>query len=481
MRLILIALFTSLYFISPAQTTYFEDTQNMFIGIESGESEFVDVDGDGDLDIFITGNSDDPGGNTKLYINDGSGNFSETVTSIPQLRFSTMAFADVDGDNDLDILIAGQPNDPNIDYATFLYLNDGAGNFTDSNESFQQILASDVGFADIDNDADQDIFIIGITDNPMGPFTFMYVNDGSGNYSLIPNKFTPALIGKFKFADIDGDNDPDLLIIGWTGELLMMASTLYENDGNGNFTKIGHTPFENLGSSSIYFADIDGDQDQDVLLTGSSDKGLTTLLYINNGLGEYILKDNTGIVNVYFGESSFSDVDLDGDLDLLIIGRKNSALDGIAKLYFNDGNGNFTEDLNSNFIGASDGSVDFGDIDGDGDIDALISGFSPDGMLYSKLYINDFTLATESHSFSFQLNLFPNPCKDYLMLETEIQMDEITIELSNSTGQILNSNYFQNVSTFEIPVLSLIEGLYFLKISDGNNRSETISFVKEEY
>ena len=82
---------------------------------------FAEVDGDGDVDL-VAGNQNQT---NKLYLNDGVGGFDATGTAIGSETDNTrsVAFADVDGDGDVD-LVAGNQNQTNK-----LYLNDGAGGF----------------------------------------------------------------------------------------------------------------------------------------------------------------------------------------------------------------------------------------------------------------------------------------------------------------------------------------------------------------
>jgi hypothetical protein len=67
------------------------------------------------------------------------------------------------------------------------------------------------------------------------------------------------------FSDIDGDGDQDVLITGQTSSN-QAISKLYANDGIGVFTEVTSTPFEGVYNSSMAFSDIDGDGDQDVLI-----------------------------------------------------------------------------------------------------------------------------------------------------------------------------------------------------------------------
>ncbi len=476
MKLLLPILFSFSFFNVNAQTTFIEDTQNNFTGVYEGEMEFADVDGDGDQDLFTIGYAENFATHAKLYKNDGEGNFTLANTSFPELGYSSMAFADVDGDNDIDLLLAGQGGPSGGE--TSLFLNDGNGNFSESNESFTTVLHCSIGFADVDNDNDQDILILGTSANLSGTITEMYLNDGSGNYSLSNNNFTKAYQGAFDFADVDGDDDLDLLIAGSINNGFDKSSILYKNDGNGNFSEYPGTSFIGISSSTVDFADIDNDGDEDVILTGFSDSGLSTYLYKNDGTGDFTIVQNTGIVNIAFGACDFADVDLDGDLDLLIAGRKGAIPDETAKLYFNDGDGNFTEATSSTFTGATASSADFADVDGDNDLDLFIMGIAPDDVIYSKLYINDLMVGNENPLFNSQVNIYPNPFSDLIFLDLEKNVAELTLEVSNSIGQILSINKFQNISQIEVPTSSFPQGVYFIKMTDKNGQSEQFSLIK---
>lgn len=483
MKILLPIFFSFLIIPLHAQTIFIEDTQNSFTGVYEGETEFADVDGDGDQDLFTLGYSDGFGTHAKLYLNDGSGNFTLANTSLPELGYSSMAFADVDGDNDIDLLLAGQSGGgSSIPTGTYLYLNDGNGNFTDSSQPIANVINCDVGFADVDNDNDQDIFILGSLPNLTGALTQLYINDGAGNYSLSSNNFTHVYQGAFDFADVDGDDDLDVLVTGTSlGGNFDPISTLYENDGNGNFTEYAGSSFDGVNISTVNFADIDSDGDQDVFITGSStSNGLSSFLYKNDGNGNFTIVQNTGLVQIIFGATSFGDVDLDGDLDLVIAGRKGAIPDETAKLYFNDGNGNFTESFSSSFTGATASSLDLADIDGDNDLDLFIMGIAPDNVIYSKLYINDLMVSNQNSALNIQAKIFPNPFSNFVMLDLGKNISELNIEISNSLGQILQTNQFQNVSQIEIPTTDFSNGIYFIKIKTEYGQAEIFTLVKAE-
>ncbi|NND07026.1 MAG: VCBS repeat-containing protein [Saprospiraceae bacterium] len=144
------------------------------------------------------------------------------------------------------------------------------------------------------------------------------------------------------FADVDGDNDNDVLITGLTK--ISRISKLYTNDGSGTFTEMSGTPFDGVAFSSIAFADVDGDNDNDLLITGQIGSAGIAKLFTNDGDGTFVEMTDTPFDGVLFSYIAFADVDGDNDNDLLITGlkRTNTSETQISKLYTNDGGGEFT-------------------------------------------------------------------------------------------------------------------------------------------
>ena len=134
---------------------------------------FGDVDGDGDLDIYLANESNYA---NMLYINDGNGAFVETGAAAGVAlkgRSQDVFMADVDGDGDLDIVVA-QLYDANV-----LFLNDGTGTFSDASSAISALSSSDpprkITAADFDGDGDIDIL-------GTRPYQLL-LNDGAGNFA----------------------------------------------------------------------------------------------------------------------------------------------------------------------------------------------------------------------------------------------------------------------------------------------------------
>jgi len=337
-------------------------TTNPLEKFEYSSITFADIDNDGDQDFLISGDNVLGNSTSVLYKNEGLGNFIE-VENTPFIgtKFGDIAFADVDGDNDPDVLIAG--------YEPKLYLNDGMGNFTEmENTSIEDVNLGLFAFADLDGDNDQDLIISGEIwgDN----LTIdLYFNDGNGDFDQATGSspFTAVILGSIAISDVDNDGDQDILITG-ESEQSFFTANLYLNDGLGNFTKQLNTPFTGVRYSSIAFADVDNDNDVDVLIIGA---GCCENLYLNDGLGNFAIAPDNPFPRVSQGSVGFSDIDGDGDQDVLITGY-DTQQNSVTKLFLNDGLANFTESNNHIFKGVYRSAVVFVDVNGDNDQDVLI-------------------------------------------------------------------------------------------------------------
>jgi hypothetical protein len=372
-----------------AQIQFQEVNGTPFDGVGYSSIAFADIDGDNDQDVLITGNNALFGSAqiSKLYINDGSGVYTEVQgTPFVGVSESSIAFADIDGDNDQDVLITGlTSSDQRI---AKLYTNDGSGNFTEVNGTpFDGVSESSIAFADVDGNGSQDVIITGaISANTAR--TKLYTNDGAGNFTEDTEfPFSNVYSSSIAFADVDGNGTQDVLITGnqnGVGKAILLI-----NDGAGNFTEDTGTPFTGVSRSSIAFADIDGNGTQDVLITGQTPSTSIARLYSNDGAGNFTQVTGTPFDGVQYSSIAFADVDSNGTQDVLITGL-NTSFQRIAKLYSNDGSGNFTEVNGTPFDGVASGSVSFADIDDDNDQDVLITGRDPSSsIIIAKLYRNN--------------------------------------------------------------------------------------------
>ena len=352
-----------------------------------------DVDGDGDLDLFCANNADGsfygcnstPGQN-RLYLNDGTGTFVDaTAGHVPSFGgfTSDVVMGDVDADGDIDIITANRRDYWCGGGLNRLYLNDGTGVFTDSTTSrlpgpSEHTLA--VALGDVDGDGDLDL-VFGNDDYFSGR-NRLYLNDGTGH-------FTDATVGRLpvnynwpsdvELGDIDNDGDADLVIAVNNHD----QSQLYLNDGAGTFTEITatHFPVDSHSHQSVHLADVDGDGDLDVALAGS---GGASRIYMNSGAGVFTSVPAALTFNGSPSQLELGDVDLDGDVDLVAAVNQ-----GQNRLYLNNGTGSFTDATSVRFplhIDATQ-TVVLADVDSDGDLDIVAANWQANGQ-QNRLYFN---------------------------------------------------------------------------------------------
>ncbi len=449
-----------------------------FDAITQGSIAFSDVDGDNDQDVLFTGlagSVDNSIGIAKLYINDGLGNFIERMgTSFEGVGEATIAFSDVDGDNDQDVLIIGQTASVNM--ASKLYINDGLGNFVELiGTPFENVGKGSIAFSDIDGDNDQDVLITGQNDAGSN-LSKLYTNNGLGSFTeVIGAPFDGVTASSIAFSDVDGDNDQDILITGLI-DFNNSISKLYSNDGAGNYTEMMNTPFDPVFLSSVAFSDIDGDDDQDVLITGLIDFSTSiSKLYSNDGIGNYTEMMNTPFDPLEVGSVAFSDIDGDNDQDVFITGFSNSSNLVISKLYTNDGLGNYTEMMNTPFDPLRIGSVAFSDIDGDDDQDLLITGRNSLDIRVSKLYRNEGMASSVEdlvNTLSFEFMLYPNPTKaNIINVRYDSKSDGlVNVNIYDLEGKLLkrHQEYVRiGELNFSIDVSSFSKGSYIIQLEDG--------------
>lgn len=160
----------------------------------------------------------------------------------------------------------------------------------------------------------------------------------------------------------------------------------------------------------VYFQDIDGDGYID-LYTGGAASNYATFgrMYKNDGTGHFILDDDETFIKKREGGLAFGDVNGDGFPDMIVSGGFGNPGPGGSQvgLYLNDGEGNFTENTSNSFVAAREGDIRMFDFDNDGDLDIIISGFVGSNNYALHLYQNDgtgnFTLNTQSGLETFGL------------------------------------------------------------------------------
>jgi len=213
---------------------------------------------------------DNAGGRTMLWLNDGTGHFTDTTQArMPGVlvRFSwELEFVDVDNDYDLDTLVSCKMCFP----GSYLFENDGTGSFTDISEEKLPQFGNNYDFEAMDVNGDEYLDLVTINDGDYDT-EHIFLNDRQGGFRdatarLWPDSENPDDMddNMDAFLDFDSDGDADLLIGS-----LSDPDRLLINDGSGklklandhNQYILGHTP----GTLGIALADLNGDRKLDVV------------------------------------------------------------------------------------------------------------------------------------------------------------------------------------------------------------------------
>ena len=380
-------------------------------GVASG-----DYDGDELVDLFVLRGDIGP---NLLYRNLGDNAFEEvgeaagvayTKSANENYRHSGPAFADVDGDGDLDLFIGGIEYDP-----SFLFRNEGDGTFTDVSQGsgidtvFSRYTLS-AAFGDYDLDGDLDLFLthwgtprvvgervdtehLWRNDTADGVIRFTDVSLAAG---IAPSIIEPEPVGSFggsgydytfspSFARIDTDRYPDLVI---SGDFL--TSMVYLNNADGTFRNVtDRSVIVDRNGMGSALGDYDDDGDLDWFVTsiwsrpdaaGDQRFELGNRLYNNH---DGLFEDVTDAAGVHDGgwgwAACFADFDNDTDLDIY---HTNGWIEPFppdqfdmdaSRLFVAAGDGTFTEQAQEAGIGDRQKgyAAVCADFDNDGDVDVF--------------------------------------------------------------------------------------------------------------
>ncbi|MFT5141614.1 MAG: hypothetical protein ACI80V_001123 [Rhodothermales bacterium] len=354
--------------------------------VRNATVSWADIDNDGDLDVVVSGRgvSGLTGG---IYSNQGASEagvqFVPLAGGIKGLAYSRSDWADLDGDGDLDLAISGSERiDPPYSPVTLIYRNDGAS-FTELDAGALPAYHSGaLAWSDYDGDGDLDLLVSGVDAD--GAYRTSLARNTAGTFSIVDSGIPGFAFGEGRWGDYDSDGDPDLLISGATDA--GFRTQIFRNSG-GTLTDSG-ADFAAVAFSSVDWGDFDADGDLDVIVGGGQVtprilEGSAELYRNDSGTFSRVDANLTGTLA---GSLTFGDYDNDGDLDILSLGAESALGRRSARIYRNEGAGVFSN--TTLLVGAIFASADWGDFDGDGDLDLLASGATSYGEDILNLYEN---------------------------------------------------------------------------------------------
>ncbi|HNB52703.1 MAG TPA: FG-GAP-like repeat-containing protein, partial [Anaerolineales bacterium] len=220
-----------------------------------------DLNGDSFLDALVANTNGEP---ETVWLNDGTGAFfpHPTMPIFGTGDSTSVALGDVDGDFDLDAVIANTNGEPET-----VWLNDTTGQFT-PHGSVPEFGAEDshaVRLGDLDADGDVDVVVA----NALGEPETVWMNDGTGGFFsyFLPASFGTGDSTDLALGDLDGDMDLDVVVANANGE----PETVWMNDGVGGFSEHpGNPMFGEEDSQGVVLGDLEGDGGLDAIVANAN-------------------------------------------------------------------------------------------------------------------------------------------------------------------------------------------------------------------
>lgn len=451
----------------------FTDINADIIGTYFGATAHADIDGDGDQDIIISGSEGSNSSSTKLYRNN-DGEFIEiSSTNIPNVTLAALEFGDINNDGLPDLLIQGYIEEEEI-AITKLFKNNGDFSFTEISIALPGLDQGAIDWGDMNNDGFLDFAISGFDDAGGSYITKIFVNNQNETFSeLAGTSFPGTFSGKVKWADYDNDSYPDLLITGFA--FSGFITEVWHNNGDESFS-ISGIDLQESWLGDLEWADYDNDGFVDLFLTGDNGGVKYSILYHNEGDGTFT-DSGQYFPGVSHSSIEWTDIDQDGDLDVFISGTGSSMGSGsyVTMIFENDG-GNFS--MFVELSGTYWGDCKVFDFNGDSFPDLLLNGYDANEAPYSALLTNDLEDENTDNVVKHEMEtkFGPNPTTDFLQIVNESSIIKNLI-IYDLEGRIIQ--YKKTYSHQEtINVSNLTQGIYSLQIVTEQG-SQTHKFILE--
>jgi len=423
-------------------------------------SSWVDIENDGDLDLFVSAGGNVGFTDNYLYINNNDGTFTRDTTNLitkDSTATINCSWSDFNNDGYVDLFIANGAQFIDAG-ANYLYMNNGDGSFTRLTEGAivnDQNSSLGSSWGDYNNDGYLDLFVANGRENKL------YKNNGDNTFkSVLAGEMVTenSVSAGSGWADFDNDGDLDLLVAN-----IGSNNSLFENNGDGTFTKVlGESFSEHIGFGCSW-ADWDKDGDLDILFTWTNTNHNTP--YLNNG-------NSNNWINIHC-TGTMSNTSAIGAKIWLKATVNGSEIWQVREITGQTGS-----------LGQSSLNAHFG-LGSEGTIDSILVQW-PSGITqeFSDIPVNNHIEIIEGESLSVQefshnstidlFTVYPNPADAFVTVQFELNrpanIDLSIIDLSGSTLlKLRKEKYFDGLNNVTFQSNSLPSGIYNCRLIIDNN------------
>jgi len=315
----------------------FTEVSQQFPLLFNPAAKWADLDNDGFDDLVVCGLDSVFVEKTFVYRSLGNGTFVSMNHAIPGLSVGSIDIEDYNHDGLPDIAISGYGVSPGL--GAYIFKNTGSFTFVDINAPIVPMHGGELTWKDYNYDSLPDLVVNG--EESVSAHIRFYKNLGSDVFQEESFNF-PGTIGTVDWIDFDLDGFDDLFITGIDSSFVQNASTLYRNDGSGNFTLVSPNIPAFGEPSAVTIADFNNDSIQDICLVGGNSQ-FNSFSVIAYGQGTSTFNFAPlprAVIDNLFVEAT--DMDSDGDMDLVMstyILRNDGAITGLKSVSENSNDG----------------------------------------------------------------------------------------------------------------------------------------------
>lgn len=475
---------------------------------DTRQINWVDIDNDGDNDLFVVSNN----ASNRLYENDGNMVLSD-ITSSSGISIALVdswgaSWGDYNNDGYLDLFLSSRDIANGIQ-PNFLYRNNGDNTFTDvstfagiSDNNHNSFCSA---FFDFNNDGWQDIYI---ANDRITTSNILYRNNGDETFTDVSVSSGTNIVMDAMSTTIDDYNNDGYLDIYITNTA--SGNYFLMNNGDETFTNIAGstgTVFNSIAWGAV-FLDADNDTKLDLYVSGQRDGTtgqLPSAFYENQGNGGFIIPTGAGFDNDTAASFSnaIGDINNDGlpDISVLNIGSDNHflwmntnregnkwlkvTLEGTTSnrmgigswieislsgnkqyRYTLNGEGYTSQNSGSEFFGLGNSTtVDYVKVTWLSGVEDVLYNVSANQKLD---IVEGSTLSINTSTLENNVIIFPNPSNGNIQIDTKL--DSYQIDLFNILGaRVFSQNNLTHNTNLDLSYLK--SGVYVLKIKSGRQTS----------